>query len=324
MTTVLPATPEAIARAAAVLRNGGLVAFPTETVYGLGAHALDAAAVGRIFAAKGRPDWDPLIVHVRDASAARTLTATVPTHFDELARSFWPGPLTLVVAKAATVPDEVTAGRSTVALRVPGHPVAAALLAAADLPIAAPSANRFGGPSPTRAEHVLDDLAGRVDLILDGGPTALGIESTVLDLTVDPPAILRPGGVRREQLTELLGQVALAAPVADQVARAGLAGPGMTRRHYAPRATLELFETDAPDCRDQIAQRAAALRRSGRRVAVLTCDDSNWERFGQGLYAALRQFDADGAQIVLCALPPPEDIGLALRDRLQRAAGTHS
>lgn len=297
--------PEIIARAAGILRDGGLVAFPTETVYGLGANALDATAVRKIFSAKQRPDWDPLIVHVGDIAMARSLAKGLPAAFETLAGKFWPGPLTLVVEKAGHVPDEVTAGRPSVALRMPRHPVAAALLAAAQLPIAAPSANKFGRPSATRAEHVLEDLGERVDLILDAGPTPLGVESTVLDLTQSPPAILRPGGVTREQLESVLGSVTIAGSVEDEIAAKGLAGPGMTVKHYAPRARVEVFETES-----ELRQRAAQLPRAGILIPR-----------AETLFAQLRQLDARGVEVILALLPPAEGIGLAVRDRLTRAAG---
>lgn len=315
MTNLVAVDPHApahavIERAAAILRAGGLVAFPTETVYGLGAHALDPKAVCKIFAAKERPDWDPLIVHVRDLAMARTLAKSLPALFGTLANRFWPGPLTLVVERAACVPDEVTAHRATVALRMPRHPVAAALLATANLPIAAPSANRFGRPSPTHAEHVVADLGDRVDLILDAGPTTVGVESTVLDLTQSPPAILRPGGVTREELEAVLGPVRVAEAVADEIARQGLAGPGMTLKHYAPRARVELFEDEG-----LLETRAKELRVLRRRIAEFRDPQP------ATLFATLRQLDADGADVILCMLPSPEGIGLAVRDRLLRAAG---
>ena len=296
---------DAIERAAVVLRAGGLVAFPTETVYGLGAHALDASAVRKIFAAKERPDWDPLIVHVSGIEMARTLTNNPPPLFDTLAKQFWPGPLTLVVERATCVPDEVTARRATVALRVPHHPVAAALLSVAQLPIAAPSANKFGRPSPTRAEHVLDDLGDRVDLILDAGPTRIGVESTVLDLTQSPPAILRPGGVTREELEFVAGKVTLSGSVEDEIAAKGLAGPGMTLKHYAPQARVETFETESA-----LRARAAQLPRAG--ILIPTPET---------LFAQLRDLDAQGVEVILALLPSAEGIGLAIRDRLERAAG---
>ena len=326
-------------KAATILRTGGLVAFPTETVYGLGADALNQAAVEKIFRAKQRPGWDPLIVHVRDLAMAESLALELPAVFRQLAGQFWPGPLTLVVKKAAHIPDAVTAGRPNVALRMPRHPVAATLLAEAGLPIAAPSANQFGRPSPTRAEHVVADLGARVDLILDAGPTQLGVESTVLDLTQTPPAILRPGGVTREQLEAVIGPITLAPSVADELAKRGLAGPGMTRQHYAPRGRVELFDGDRPTATDRLCARATELRQRGHCVAALVSDEmlpaveplvelvasfggwGDWEKLAKRLFAAFRVFDAQGAVVILCVLPPPTGIGLAVRDRLQRAAG---
>jgi L-threonylcarbamoyladenylate synthase len=312
-----PQAPEQreIECAAAILRDGGLVAFPTETVYGLGAHALDSQAVQKIFAAKERPDWDPLIVHVRDLAMAHSLMKRLSPQFELLASRFWPGPLTLVVEKADRVPDVVTARRPAVALRMPWHPVAAALLDAAGLPIAAPSANRFGRPSPTRAEHVIEDLADRVDLILDAGPTPLGVESTVVDLTQSPPVILRPGGVSREELEKVLGEIRLASPVADEVARNGLSAPGMTSKHYAPRATVELFENGT-----QLRARADELRDRGQQIGFLTLTD-NIDQLAHTLFGQFRSLDAKGVDVILCVLPPPEGLGLAVRDRLLRAAG---
>lgn len=311
MNHIVPANAANIARAAEILRGGGLVAFPTETVYGLGANALDPVAVHKIFVAKERPGWDPLIVHVAGLEMARSLakTSALPAWFEPLAKTFWPGPITFVVEKAACVPDEVTARRATVALRQPRHPLAAALLATAQVPVAAPSANRFGRPSPTRADHVAEDLGDRVDLILDAGPTELGVESTVLDLTQSPPAILRPGGVTREQLAAVLGKVTLHGGVADEMAVKGLAGPGMTLKHYAPRAVVELFESE-----DELTARVEELRRNGKRCAVLT--PKAWS-----LFAEMRRLDAEGAEVILALLPAAEGIGLAVRDRLRRASG---
>jgi L-threonylcarbamoyladenylate synthase len=314
---VHPQVPErrAIKAAAEILRNGGLVAFPTETVYGLGALAFNPQAVRKLFAAKDRPDWDPLIVHVRDLPMAHALMKRLLPQFELLVSRFWPGPLTLVVEKAAQVPDEVTAHRATVALRMPWHPVAAALLDITGAPIAAPSANRFGRPSPTRAEHVIEDLGDRVDMILDAGPTPMGVESTVLDLTQTPAAILRPGGVSREQLEKVLGPVRLATGVGDEAAQAGLAGPGMTLKHYAPRASVELFESPA-----ELHARADKLRSEGKRVGVLDTA-TTIERLAQTVFAQLRDLDTQDIEIILCLLPPPQGLGLAVRDRLLRAAG---
>jgi len=298
MNPPVPATPANIARAAHILRAGGLVAFPTETVYGLGAHALDPAAVRKIFAAKNRPAWDPLIVHVTGTAMARSLARDLPEQFTELTARFWPGPLTLVVKKASHIPAEVTAGHDTVALRQPRHPVAAVLLAAAQIPIAAPSANLFSRPSPTRAEHVAADLGDRVDLILDDGPTEIGLESTILDLTQTPPVILRPGGIPREQLD----YAALARPVADE----HVIAPGMAAKHYAPQARVELFENE-----QDLQQRARELPAATILIPEATT-----------LFAQLRECDARGATVILALLPAPTGLGLAVRDRLIRAAGS--
>ncbi len=303
---IVPATPDAIATAAGILRRGGLVAFPTETVYGLGAHALDPVAVRKIFAAKERPDWDPLIVHVCDIAMAEALAFDVP---EDLTKRFWPGPLTLVLKKRPHVPAEVTAGLDTVALRMPRHPVAVALLRAANLPVAAPSANLFGRPSPTRAEHVAADLGDRVDLILDAGPTEIGVESTILDLTQSPPVILRPGGVPREQLGDVT--------VSND--RRVLA-PGMTVKHYSPRARVELFDGDLDAQLAALNQRVDELTRAGQSFRILINQaDNDW--LAQHLYAQLRQFDAENVDVILCTMPPADGIGLAVRDRLRRAAG---
>src|SRR4051794_29437194 len=226
-----------IAQAADVLRRGGLVAFPTETVYGLGANALDAEAVRRIFEAKGRPANNPIIIHVADVEQARQLVAGWPSEAERLAARFWPGPLTLVLPRRDVVPDLVTAGGSTVAIRVPAHPVALALIRAAGMPIAAPSANRSTQLSPTRAEHVLHTMRGRIDLVLDPGPTSGGLESTVLDLTTSPPRLLRPGLVTRSEVEAIIGPIVLSSTA--PLGAVSLPSPGMLPRHYAPRTPLE-------------------------------------------------------------------------------------
>jgi L-threonylcarbamoyladenylate synthase len=328
-----------IQKAATILRRGGLVAFPTETVYGLGADALNEKAVARIFAAKQRPNWDPLIVHVRDVAMAQSLAKNLPSVFDTLAAKFWPGPLTMVVEKHARVPDNVTASQPSVAMRLPRHPVAALLLAETGQPIAAPSANKFGRPSPTRAEHVAEDLPSSVDLILDGGPTLLGVESTVLDLTQSPPAILRPGGATREQIEATIGPVTVAPSVAEAVAKKGLASPGTSRLHYSPTARVELFDGVLDEVANQMLARTIELRNRGHRVGAIICDEmvplldkttefvssfgrwGQWERYAKRLFAAFRVMDSQGVVVILCLLPPAEGIGLAVRDRLQRAAG---
>ncbi|HEX2208930.1 MAG TPA: L-threonylcarbamoyladenylate synthase, partial [Longimicrobium sp.] len=247
--------PAALRQPAEVLRAGGLVAFPTETVYGLGAHALDPAAVQRIYEAKGRPSYNPLIVHLADVDAARGLASSWPEQAERLAAAFWPGPLTLVVPKNDSIPDSVTAGLPSVALRVPAHPVAHALLRAAGIPVAAPSANRSTQVSPTTARHVERSLGARVDVIVDGGPCPVGIESTVLSLVGPVPTLLRPGTVSVEDLRPVIGDVALPSSATD--ATAARPSPGMLDRHYAPRAAVRVLPRQG---------RARALAQAAREV----------------------------------------------------------
>ncbi|HEU4699532.1 MAG TPA: L-threonylcarbamoyladenylate synthase [Gemmatimonadales bacterium] len=323
--TILPVDPAhpdpaAIARAAGVIRRGGLVAFPTETVYGLGADALDAAAVERIFQAKERPGYNPLIVHVPDAEAARALTRVWPEAATRLAERFWPGPLTLVLPKRPAVPDRVTAGLDSVALRVPAHPVALALLRAAERPIAAPSANRFTQLSPTTAQHVAKGLDGRVELILDGGPTTVGIESTVVDLTGPRPAVLRPGILGRDALAAVIG--ALDTPDVVRADEAPRRGPGMLDRHYSPRATVRLFDPGAgtPPLPPDAVSGALLLRAPDPGVdhpVVLPADP---EGYARELYAALHRLDDLGCALVLVERPPDGPAWAGVRDRLERAA----
>jgi L-threonylcarbamoyladenylate synthase len=328
--------PEVIARAAAVIRRGGLVAFPTETVYGLGADALNPAAVARIFTAKGRPAHDPIIVHVAGPADLPLVAQEVPEMARHLAETFWPGPLTLVLPRAEAVPPTVTAGRDTVAVRCPDHPVALALIRTAETPIAAPSANLFGVPSPTTAQHVLDDLAGRVELILDAGPTPIGVESTVLDLTRTVPTILRPGGLPREALEAVLGPVAVLERIKPP--EAGLPSPGLLPRHYAPEAELHLFTGPPEAVREAMRREAQAQMAAGRRVAVLVADEDAGDFAGldlvvetvgsagdlgsvaRRLFGALRALDARGVEIILARDFGSRGLGLAIRDRLRRAA----
>jgi L-threonylcarbamoyladenylate synthase len=332
--------PAAIAKAADCLRRGGLVAFPTETVYGLGAHALDRDAVRRLFAAKQRPPNDPLIVHVAGVEEMSTLTPQVPPTAAALAERFWPGPLTVVVSRAASVPLEVTAGMDTVAVRVPAHPVAHALLAAARLPIAAPSANLFSRPSPTRASHVLADLDGRIDMVLDAGPVDIGVESTVVDLTTVPPAVLRPGAIGVELLRDILPDVQLRTPaIANDVA---LPSPGLLSVHYAPRTPMTLYPRTASAGSESFVAHVREVLATGKRVGVLaTTEDASalqglpvvvaelgpeaeGEAVAARLYAALRELDASDVDVIL-AHDFPTDVGLwrALRDRLRRASVSH-
>lgn len=310
MTPVLPADADAIRRAAELLRAGRLVAFPTETVYGLGANALDPDAVARIFAAKGRPATNPLIVHVADATQVSAVVAEWPDRARRLAESFWPGPLTIVVPKAATVPEVVTGGGPTVAVRCPAHPVAALLLREVALPLAAPSANRSGELSPTTAVHVAVGLSGRIDLILDGGPCPGGLESTVVDATGPVVRLLRPGLVSVAQLEAVVGPLT----TASIPPTGALPSPGLLTRHYAPRTKLECAESVAEadflaNVYETAGLKVVRWNPSGTPAAVAA-----------RLYAELHSLDATGADRILAALPPDTDEWRAIRDRLTRAA----
>ncbi len=333
--TTLQATA-VLQEAAQIIRQGGLVAFPTETVYGLGANALNDAAVRKIFAAKKRPFYDPIIVHVADAVDLPRVARDVPPLAYKLADHFWPGPLTLVLPKGTAVPDVVTAGGPTVAVRCPAHPVALALIRAAGTPIGAPSANRFSHTSPTSAQHVWDDLAGEIALILDGGPTLVGVESTVLDITGGRPVLLRPGGVPLEALHPLLPEVEVRRQMAPP--HADLPSPGMLERHYAPQTALWLFSGEETAVRQAMLQTAKEQQRNGRSVALLLAEedvafftDGGWETAVVGsitdlagvarqLFYTLRQIDRLDVSLILARDFPKAGLGLAVHDRLVRAA----
>jgi L-threonylcarbamoyladenylate synthase len=315
-----------VARAAAVLRAGGLVAFATETVYGLGADALDVDAVARIFAAKQRPHFDPLIVHVADRRWLERLTTGLPPQAATLADRFWPGPLTLVLPKTDLVPDLVTSGLPTVAVRIPAHPQALDLLRQVDLPIAAPSANPFGCLSPTRAEHVAEQLGDRVDFILDGGACQVGVESTVLQVDGDRCLLLRPGGLSVEQIESLVGPVTVPAE-SEHPAVSAPASPGRLPKHYAPRTPLQM----TTDWRDAL-EALPGERRVGL-LSLLPVDDSahlaavevlsptgDLTEAAANFFASLRRLDSSGLDLILAHPFPELGLGRALNDRLQRAA----
>ncbi len=335
--------PDELLRAADLLRGGRLVAFATETVYGLGANALSSEAVAGIFAAKQRPSWDPLIVHLASAEQL-SVVATVPPNLGPrihaLAAAFWPGPLTLLLPRTSAVPDAVTAGRELVGVRVPAHPAAHALLSAAGLPIAAPSANLFGHTSPTTAAHVLADLDGRIDAVLDAGPTRIGVESTVLDPTQTPMVLYRPGAVTAEQLTVVTGiAVEVFLPAANAAATTetehpqSMPSPGVGIRHYAPRARMVLVEGSAAAVQQALQQAHASapvasfgvLGGQGwviGRTAVV----EPWGRWDDPdalaatLFAGLRALDDRGVSLILCPLPETGGLADAIRDRLHKAA----
>ncbi|WP_229071295.1 L-threonylcarbamoyladenylate synthase [Actinoplanes sp. DH11] len=305
---------DGLRRAAELLRAGSVVAFPTETVYGLGADAFSAKAVGEIYRLKNRPSWNPLIVHVPGVAAARELAAEWPAHADELAARFWPGPLTLVLRRAPHLPG-IGAANDTVAVRVPAHDVALRLLEATGLPLAAPSANRSESISPTTAEHVVRSLPD-VPMVLDGGPSSWGIESTVLDLTGAVPRLLRPGALGLRELRDVAGPIAL--PESETEDGTARPSPGMSRRHYAPRARVVLC-TDVRDAdRSGLAEPVGVLSFEGfEGTEVLSADP---REYAADLYAALHRLDDAGVATILVQEPPRTEDWLAVRDRLSRAA----
>ncbi len=324
-----PAAPtqEAISRAAESLRKGGLVAFPTETVYGLGADALNPEAVRKIFVAKGRPLDNPIIVHVAQPEDLGVLTDEVPGEATLLMRQFWPGPLTLIFRKSWQVPDEVTGGQDTVAVRMPRNAIALALIRALGHPIAAPSANLSGRPSPTTAKHVLEDLGGKIDVILDGGDVEVGIESTVLDLSHHPPILLRPGAITAEDLKPFVGRV-VAATETGQLRKS----PGTRYRHYSPRALVTLVEKANQETVDRLA---ASYARKGRRVGLLTrrahlpqssanvvvrTMPEDLRGYARQMFAAMRELDELGVDEMIIEGVEEQGMGAAIMDRLRRAA----
>ena len=317
-----PADPQvaALAKAAEIIREGGLVAFPTETVYGLGANALDPLAVARIFVAKGRPVNNPIIVHVADLADLPRVVADWPRAAQKLAERFWPGPLTLVLPHAASIADGVTGGGPTVAVRMPAHPVALALIRAAGVPLAAPSANRSGELSPTSAKHVLRGMGGRIDMIVDGGPTQVGVESTVLDLSVSPPRLLRPGHITPAEIEAVIGRIGRAGVVPESKP---LPSPGLLARHYAPRTPTE--------CLAGSAARVAECLRQGEKIGWLTFEaqpelpvmtvimPDDPAAYAARVYAELHVLDELELDRIIVELPPDEECWLAVRDRLKRA-----
>lgn len=341
-----PAQPDpgVVEEAAQALRDGKLVAFPTETVYGLGANALDSVAVAKIFEAKGRPATDPLIVHIAHIGQLSTCASQVPPAARKLGLAFWAGPLTIILPKKPQIPDSVTAGLPSVALRVPSHRVARALMEMAGVPVAAPSANRFSRPSPTTAAHVLADLDGRIEVLIDGGPTDIGLESTIVDFTVDPPVLRRPGGLTLEQIRSVVPEVVA---VSEQ-GRAEVAqvAPGQLTRHYAPRAELTLYLGAADRTIARVAADTRTLAAQGSRVGILAPEEdlralapelaplaaagrvevqpygsrTDSGRTARELFSGLRALDATGVTYILATANDADGLGLAVVDRLTRAA----
>ena len=333
-TQILSNTPENINTAARLLACGALVAIPTETVYGLAADALNGSAVAKIFEAKGRPADNPLIVHVAEFGDIERfkLVREIPEAAVKLAKSFWPGPLTMIMKKGDVIPDEVSAGLDTVAIRLPSHPSARAIISAANTPLAAPSANLSGSPSPTSAQHVINDMDGRIDAVFDGGDCSVGVESTVITLAEGTPRLLRPGRVTLEQLRNVLGEVALDSAVLNKLKEGQKASsPGMKYKHYAPKANVVLLK-----CGDE-AFIDYVNRCGGRGVAALCCDEdvealnvkhislgkrNDYEAHAHRLFDSLRRIDGYGDIVtVYTRLPSTEGVGLAVYNRLIRAAG---
>ena len=341
MLKVNPNKPEVekISFAAKTIQQGGLVAFPTETVYGLGADALNEKAVLALFEAKNRPLDNPPILHIDNMREVYKLAGHVSPKAERLMKQFWPGPLTLVLKRNSNVPSASTAGLETVAIRMPNHKVALALIKASGCAIAAPSANMAGKPSPTSAKHVFDDLNGRIDVILDGGPTEIGLESTVLDVTVDPPMLLRPGGISVEALKRIIGEVSLhpfviaEAEVPTDKARS----PGMKHKHYAPKAPVVLVEGSVLAVAGKIRELAESYKAEGKRVGVLASQETyayydvtavrclgnrrDVTMAAANLFRMLREFDAENVDVIIAEGVPAEGLGLAVMNRLRKASG---
>lgn len=327
-----------IRQAGLILRTGGLVAFPTETVYGLGANALDEAAVKDIFTAKGRPQDNPLIVHIDRIDLLYRYSSFVPEKARLLMEKFWPGPLTLILPGNGKIAETVSGGLSSIAFRIPDHPVALALIREAGVPVAAPSANLSGRPSPTTADHVSSDLRGRIDVILDGGSSGMGVESTVLDVAREVPVILRPGGVTPEEIQAVVGSVAIDASIEiNGLVSSSPRSPGMKYRHYAPSAPLVLVEGDPAGVVRKIKSLADEYMCHGKKVGILCRENNRCEYAGiltvaagtafdqasvaAALYDALRSFEGSGVDIILAEGVNPRGMGLAVANRLRKASG---
>lgn len=333
--------PAKIDVAAKFIRKGGLVAFPTETVYGLGADALNSEAVLALFEAKKRPLDNPPIIHVADPSEVKGLVETVPKKAERLMELFWPGPLTLVFKRSSAVPNVTVAGLDTVAVRMPNHKVALALIRQSGCPIAAPSANLAGKPSPTTAQHVFEDLNGRIDVILDGGSTNIGVESTVVDMSVDPPMVLRPGGTSLEALRQVFPDINLHPFVqAEAELPIGKArSPGMRHKHYAPKAEVILVEGSVPAVVAKVKELTELYRLKGAKVSVLATDETqanytadvvrslgsrlNLGLVARSLFRLLREVDAENVDVIIAEGVPSEGLGLAVMNRLRKASGYH-
>ena len=329
-------TEKDLPQAAEIIRRGGLVGIPTETVYGLGANGLDPKAVSRIFEAKGRPQDNPLILHITDVSWLERYCKEIPLTAYKLAEAYWPGPMTMILPRKDMVPDAVTAGLDTVGMRCPSHILCHELIRLADVPIAAPSGNTSGRPSPTTADHMREDMDGKIDAIVDGGPCSVGVESTIIDLTCTPPRLLRPGGISLEQLRAVLGQVDVD-PAVTRLLGAGEKpkAPGMKYRHYAPKAPVTVVSGDPKTAAEYIAAHAAPedgvicfdefmplfTSRAGTRPVMDLGPAGDKEEQARHIFDALRSFDHTQVAAIWAQCPDTEGIGLAITNRLNKAAG---
>lgn len=331
---------EELKEAAEILRSGGLVAFPTETVYGLGANALDEQAAKKIYAAKGRPSDNPLIAHISSIAELEPLVSKIPEAGRRLAEAFWPGPLTMVFPKSSQVPYGTTGGLDTVAVRMPSDPVANRLIALAGVPVAAPSANTSGRPSPTTAMHVWQDMKGRIEMIIDGGPVGIGVESTIVDVSGEVPTLLRPGAVTMEMLEAVVGHVEID-PAIQGPPKEGMRpkAPGMKYRHYAPKASLTLVEGSQADVVDEINRLTRQQQANGKKVGVICTEETKdqycadilrsvgiraqEETIAHNLFAVLREFDDLQADVIYSESFSRDHLGQAIMNRLTKAAGYH-
>lgn len=321
--------------AAETIIKGGIVAFPTETVYGLGANALNAKAVEKVYEVKGRPKDNPSIVHIEDKKDVYRLTSEIPEKAEGLMKKFWPGPLTLIFKKSKIVPDITTASLDTVAIRMPDNKIALALIRGSKVPIAAPSANLAGKPSPTSAEHVIHDLYGKIDIILDGGKTRIGVESTVLDLTTGTPTLLRPGGITLEELESFLGRIKLHSVVKSRkkIGKVFAKSPGMKYKHYAPEAELIVVEGKTKVIRKKIQKLVNEYKNEGKRVGIITASKHNYDAdvvkfvgrdlktIAKNLFKTFRELDEEKVDVILAESVKTSGMGLAIMNRLKKASG---
>nr|WP_205617940.1 L-threonylcarbamoyladenylate synthase [Caldisalinibacter kiritimatiensis] len=326
-----------IEQGAEILKRGGTVAFPTETVYGLGANALDEKAISKIFKAKGRPQDNPLIVHIAEIEQLYDIVEEVPQRALDLIERFWPGPLTIIFKKNSKVPDRITGGLSTVAIRMPNHPIALKLIKEANLPIAAPSANTSGRPSPTDASHVIEDLTGKIDMIIDGGATGIGVESTVLDLSTEIPTILRPGGVTKEDLLTIFPKVEFDPALELKNKNIIPKSPGQKYRHYSPEAEMIIVTGEIHNMIEKINELTSEYQKEGKKVGIIATnqtkdkynnenlivvgDRRKLETISRNLFKTLREFDKIGVDIIIAEGVTEEGLGKAIMNRMNKAAG---